>query len=49
MTSIWLRILHYVAVVLLVVAALFGTYHHGVTVPAAKWQGQWKTRNSRDA
>ena len=47
--SIWLRILPYVAAVLLVAGALFGAYHHGVTVTDAKWQSAWNDRNTWDA
>jgi pyridoxal/pyridoxine/pyridoxamine kinase len=49
MTSIWLRILPYIAALALVVGALFGAYHHGVTVTDAKWQGDWNARDTRDA
>ncbi|MDR7283540.1 ABC-type transporter Mla subunit MlaD [Pseudomonas corrugata] len=49
MTSIWLRILPYIAAVLLVAAALFGAYHHGVTVTDEKWQAEWNDRDTRDA
>ncbi|WP_346348923.1 DUF2514 family protein [Pseudomonas moorei] len=47
--TIWLRILPYIAAVLLVVAALFGAYHHGVTVTDDKWQAEWNSRDTRDA
>jgi len=47
--SIWLRILPYIAAVALVAGALFGAYHHGVTVTDAKWQGEWNARDTRDA
>jgi hypothetical protein len=49
MNSIWLRILPYIAAVLLVAGALFGAYHHGVTVTDAKWQAEWNDRDTRDA
>ncbi|KMN20313.1 DUF2514 family protein [Pseudomonas weihenstephanensis] len=49
MTPLWLRILPYIAVVLLVAGALFGAYHHGVTVTNATWQSAWNERNTRDA
>ena len=49
MTSIWLRILPFIAAVLLVAGALFGAYHHGVTVTDAKWQAEWSDRDTRDA
>ncbi|WP_448647067.1 DUF2514 family protein [Pseudomonas mohnii] len=49
MTSIWLRILPYIAALALVAGALFGAYHHGVTVTNAKWQAEWNTRDTRDA
>lgn len=47
--TIWLRILPYIAAVLLVAGSLFGAYHHGVTVTDAKWQGEWNARDTRDA
>jgi hypothetical protein len=47
--TIWLRILPYIAAVLLVAGALFGAYHHGVTVTDEKWQGEWNARDTRDA
>jgi hypothetical protein len=49
MNSIWLRILPYIAVVLLVAGALFGAYHHGVTVTDSDWQTKWNARDTRDA
>lgn len=49
MTSIWLRILPYIAAVLVVAGSLFGAYHHGVTVTDEKWQAQWNARDTRDA
>lgn len=49
MTSIWLRILPYIAALALVAGALFGAYHHGVTVTDEKWQGYWNARDTRDA
>jgi hypothetical protein len=49
MTPVSLRILPYVAAVLLVAGALFGAYHHGVTVTDAKWQADWNARDARDA
>jgi len=48
MTSIWLRILPYIAAVLLVAGALFGAYHHGVTVTDAKWLSAWHQRDADD-
>jgi hypothetical protein len=47
--SIWLRILPYVAAVLLVAGALFGAYHHGLSVKDAQWQVEWSARDTRDA
>ncbi|UVM41329.1 DUF2514 domain-containing protein [Pseudomonas sp. B21-017] len=49
MTSIWLRLLPYIAAVLLVAGALFGAYHHGLTVKDAEWQSAWNERNTQDA
>ena len=47
--TIWLRILPYIAAVLLVLGALYGAFHHGVSVTDAKWQAQWAERDTRDA
>ena len=47
--SIWLRILPYIAALLLVAGALFGAYHHGVAVTDAKWKAEWNARDTRDA
>ena len=47
--TIWLRILPYIAALLLVAGALFGAYHHGVTVSDGKWQAEWDARDTRDA
>ncbi|QJC78908.1 DUF2514 family protein [Pseudomonas umsongensis] len=44
-----LRILPYIAAVLLVAAVLFGVYHHGVTVTDEKWQSEWNSRDTHDA
>ena len=49
MKPIWLRILPYIAAAVLVAGALFGAYHHGVTVTEEKWQAKWNARNTRDA
>ena len=49
MKPVWLRILPYITAVLLVVGALFGAYHHGLSVKDAEWQRKWKDRNTRDA
>jgi hypothetical protein len=47
--SIWLKILPYIAALALVAGALFGAYHHGVSVTNEKWQAQWRVRDTRDA
>ena len=47
--TIWLRGLPYIAAVLLVLGALYGAFHHGVSVTDAKWQAQWAERDTRDA
>ncbi|QAY85413.1 DUF2514 family protein [Pseudomonas arsenicoxydans] len=47
--SVWLRILPYIAAVLLVAGSLFGAYHHGLSVKDAEWQAQWNDRDTRDA
>jgi len=49
MTSIWLRILPYIAAIALVAAALFGAYHHGVSATDSRWQAEWNARDARDA
>jgi len=49
MTSIWLRLLPYIAALALVAGSLFGAYHHGVTVTDARWKGEWEARDTRDA
>lgn len=46
--SIWMRFLPYIAAVLLALGALFGAYHHGVSVTDATWQAQWAARDTRD-
>lgn len=35
--------------VLLVAGALFGAYHHGVTITDEKWQSDWNARDTWDA
>jgi len=47
--SIWLRILPYIAALALVAGALFGAYHHGVSVTDATWKAAWDARDTRDA
>lgn len=49
MTAIWLKILPYIVALLLVAGALFGAYHHGLSVKDAEWQSQWNARDTRDA
>lgn len=34
--------------VALVAGALFGTYHHGLSVKDAEWQAEWNARDTRD-
>ncbi|WP_085716621.1 DUF2514 family protein [Pseudomonas sp. B28(2017)] len=48
MNAILLRLLPYIAAVLLVAGALFGAYHHGVTVTDAKWLSAWHERDADD-
>ena len=48
MSAIWLKVLPYIAALLLVAGALFGAYHHGVTVANAEWQAKWSERDARD-
>jgi len=47
--TIWLRLLPYIAAIALVAGALFGAYHHGVSITDAKWQAKWNARDTRDA
>ena len=49
MTAIWLKILPYIVALLLVAGALFGAYHHGLSVKDAEWQSLWNARDTRDA
>ncbi|WP_454839739.1 DUF2514 family protein [Pseudomonas hormoni] len=49
MKLICLRILPYIAAVLLVAAALFSAYHHGMTVKGNEWQAKWDKRDADDA
>ncbi|WP_448120472.1 DUF2514 family protein [Pseudomonas veronii] len=48
MSTIWLKILPYMAALLLVAGALFGAYHHGETVTNDEWQAKWSERDARD-
>lgn len=48
MSAIWLKILPYIAALLLVAGALFGTYHYGETVTNDEWQTKWSERDARD-
>ena len=48
MSTIWLKILPYIVALLLVAGALFGAYHHGVTVTNDEWQAKWGERDARD-
>lgn len=47
--SIWLRFLPYIAALAIVAGALFGTYHHGLSVKDAECQVKWSDRDTRDA
>lgn len=49
MSSIWLKILPYIAAVLLALGALYGAYHHGVSTTNATWKAEWNDRDTRDA
>ena len=48
MNALLLRLLPYIAAVLLVAGTLFGAYHHGVTVTDAKWLSAWHQRDADD-
>ncbi|VVQ29757.1 hypothetical protein PS943_01486 [Pseudomonas fluorescens] len=47
--NLWLRILPYIAAVALVAGALFGAYHHGLSVKDVEWSRKWSDRNTLDA
>lgn len=49
MKPILLRLLPYIAALALVAGALFGVYHHGLSVKDAEWQVKWNDRNTLDA
>ncbi|MBV7571789.1 DUF2514 domain-containing protein [Pseudomonas sp. PDM32] len=49
MKPIWLQVLPCIAALTLAAGALFGAYHHGVTVTDEKWQSAWNARDTRDA
>jgi bifunctional ADP-heptose synthase (sugar kinase/adenylyltransferase) len=49
MNPLLLRLLPYIGAVLLVAAALFGAYHHGMSVKDAECQSAWSDRNTWDA
>lgn len=48
MNPFWLKILPYIAALLLVAGVLFGAYHHGATVTNDEWQAKWSERDARD-
>lgn len=48
MESLVGRIAPYIAVLLLVAAALFGAYHFGGSVADERWQARWNKRDSDD-
>ncbi|MHC8295309.1 DUF2514 family protein [Pseudomonas sp. LB3P58] len=47
--KILLRFLPYIAALALVAGALFGAYHHGLSVKDAEWQSAWNDRDTLDA
>lgn len=49
MSALWPKILPYIVALLLVAGALFGAYHHGVTVTNDEWQAKWAERDMRDS
>lgn len=49
MNAILLRVLPYIAAVLLVLGALYGAFHHGVSVTDTTWQSRWSARDTLDA
>ncbi len=48
MIAIWLKILPYLAVLLLALGSLYGVYHHGATVTNDEWRAKWSERDARD-
>ena len=48
MSALWPKTLPYIVALLLVAGALFGVYHHGVTVTNDEWQAKWIERDARD-
>lgn len=49
MNPLLLRFLPYIAALALVAGALFGAYHHGLSVKDAERAGRWNDRNTLDA
>ena len=49
MNPILLRILPYMAALAIVASALFGAYHHGLSVKDAECKVKWSDRDTRDA
>ena len=49
MNVILFRLLPYIAAVLLVGAALFGAYRHGLSAKDAEWKVEWSKRDATDA
>lgn len=49
MNAILIRTFPYIAAVLLVFGALYGAYHHGLSVKDAEWVSRWNDRNTLDA
>lgn len=49
MNPLLLRLLPYIAAIALVAGALFGAYHHGLSVRDATCQSAWSDRNTWDA
>ncbi len=49
MNVILLRALPCIGAVLLALGALYGAYHHGVSVTDVTWQALWAARDTRDS
>jgi hypothetical protein len=49
MKPLWVRVLPYIAALAIVAGALFGAYHHGLSVKDAEWKVEWSARDTRDA
>lgn len=49
MNSLWLKVLPYIAAVVVVLVGLFMAYSHGQSVKDYEWQAKWSARDTNDA